>query len=171
MRGIKHVAFMKIFARSWPLLRPTRITPQSCNGPAVVRVGITLTKFSTSHASIRSSLTSRSLRALALVMARACGLILLENGLSSTARNLCLLITFSLAHGPRLRRRRTLATPSKELLVQAQGVNDDKWEQTYKGETGGVLTVQSELGEPIHKIATRAIKLWKVFMANILCNK
>ena len=51
----------------------------------------------------------------------------------------------------------------KELLVQAQGVNDDKWEQTYKGETGGVLTVQSELGEPIHKIATRAIKLWKEF--------
>jgi len=51
----------------------------------------------------------------------------------------------------------------KELLIQAQGVNDDKWEQTYKGETGGVLTVQSELGEPIHKIATRAIKLRKEF--------
>jgi fatty acid synthase subunit alpha len=26
-----------------------------------------------------------------------------------------------------------------------------------------VLTVQSELGEPIHKIATRAVKLWKEF--------
>ena len=48
----------------------------------------------------------------------------------------------------------------KQLLVQAQGVNDNKWEQTYKGETGGILMVQSELGEPIHKIAT---KLWKEF--------
>jgi len=55
----------------------------------------------------------------------------------------------------------------KELLVQAQGVNDDKWEQTYKGETGGVLTVQSEFGEPIHKIATRAIKLWKEFVETV----
>ena len=51
----------------------------------------------------------------------------------------------------------------KQLLIQAPGVDDDKWEQTYKGETGGVLTVQSELGEPIHKIATRAVKLWKEF--------
>lgn len=51
----------------------------------------------------------------------------------------------------------------KQLLVSAQGVNDDKWEQTYKTETGGVLTVQSELGEPIHKIANRAVKLWKEF--------
>ena len=29
--------------------------------------------------------------------------------------------------------------------------------------TGGILTVQSELGEPIHKVATRAVKLWKEF--------
>ena len=52
--------------------------------------------------------------------------------------------------------------PVKQLLVRAPGVDEDKWEQTYKGETGGVLTVQSELGERIHKIATRGIKLWKV---------
>ena len=51
----------------------------------------------------------------------------------------------------------------KQLLVQAPGIDDDKWEQAYKGETGGILTVQSELGKPIHKIATRAVKLWKEF--------
>jgi len=36
-----------------------------------------------------------------------------------------------------------------------------KWEGTYDKETGGILTVKSELGEPIHKVATRGIKLWK----------
>ena len=51
----------------------------------------------------------------------------------------------------------------KQLLVQAPSVNNDKWEQTYKGETGGILTIQSELGEPIHKIVTHAVKLWKEF--------
>lgn len=29
--------------------------------------------------------------------------------------------------------------------------------------TGGILTVRSELGEPIHKVATRGVKLWKEF--------
>ncbi|KAJ7808682.1 hypothetical protein B0H14DRAFT_3761317 [Mycena olivaceomarginata] len=29
--------------------------------------------------------------------------------------------------------------------------------------TGGILTVKSELGEPIHKVATRGVKLWKEF--------
>src|SRR5260370_4568350 len=51
----------------------------------------------------------------------------------------------------------------KELIVKASGVGDDQWEGTYQKETGGILTVQSELGEPIHKIATRAVKLWKEF--------
>lgn len=51
----------------------------------------------------------------------------------------------------------------KDLIVAASGVDDSKWEGTYAGETGGILTVRSELGEPIHKIATRAVKLWKEF--------
>jgi enoyl reductase-like protein len=51
----------------------------------------------------------------------------------------------------------------KELIVAAAGVDDDKWEGTYDKETGGILTVRSELGEPIHKIATRAVKLWREF--------
>lgn len=53
--------------------------------------------------------------------------------------------------------------PIKQLIVDAPGVEDDKWEQTYDKPTGGILTVTSELGEPIHKIANRGIKLWKEF--------
>ena len=51
----------------------------------------------------------------------------------------------------------------KDLIVAAAGVGDSAWEGTYTKPTGGILTVRSELGEPIHKVATRAVKLWKEF--------
>lgn len=51
----------------------------------------------------------------------------------------------------------------KDLIVAAPGVDDAAWEGTYAKPTGGILTVRSELGEPIHKIANRAVKLWKEF--------
>jgi fatty acid synthase subunit alpha len=51
----------------------------------------------------------------------------------------------------------------KDLIVAATGVDDGAWEGTYTKPTGGILTVRSELGEPIHKVATRAVKLWKDF--------
>ena len=51
----------------------------------------------------------------------------------------------------------------KDLIVAAAGVDDIKWEGTYERPTGGILTVKSELGEPIHKVANRAVKLWKEF--------
>jgi fatty acid synthase subunit beta len=51
----------------------------------------------------------------------------------------------------------------KDLIVAASGVDDAAWEGTYTGPTGGILTVRSELGEPIHKVATRGVKLWKEF--------
>ena len=51
----------------------------------------------------------------------------------------------------------------KDLIVAASGVGDAEWEGTYSKPTGGILTVRSELGEPIHKVATRAVKLWKEF--------
>ncbi|KAI9473939.1 MAG: fatty acid synthase [Benjaminiella poitrasii] len=55
-----------------------------------------------------------------------------------------------------------LASPAaKQAMVDAPGVEDGDWEKTYKGPAGGVLTVLSELGEPIHKIATRGVRLWK----------
>ncbi|GJE90516.1 fatty acid synthase [Phanerochaete sordida] len=51
----------------------------------------------------------------------------------------------------------------KDLIVAAKGVDDAQGEGTYSKETGGILTIHSELGEPIHKIATCAVKLWKEF--------
>jgi fatty acid synthase subunit alpha len=51
----------------------------------------------------------------------------------------------------------------KDLIVAASGVEDSQWEGTYAKPTGGILTVRSELGEPIHKVATRGVKLWKEF--------
>ncbi|KZO89710.1 hypothetical protein CALVIDRAFT_603464 [Calocera viscosa TUFC12733] len=50
----------------------------------------------------------------------------------------------------------------KQMIVNAPGMGNAQWEGTYK-ETGGILTVKSELGEPILKIATRPIKLWKEY--------
>jgi len=52
----------------------------------------------------------------------------------------------------------------KDLLVRTPGVkqaDEKKWEQSYDGIAGGVLTVKSELGEPIHKIANRGMMLWR----------
>lgn len=50
----------------------------------------------------------------------------------------------------------------KELIVSTPGVaNEHEWEQSLTGSAGGVVTVQSELGEPIHKIATRGVLFWK----------
>ncbi|OMH81189.1 Fatty acid synthase subunit beta, partial [Zancudomyces culisetae] len=51
----------------------------------------------------------------------------------------------------------------KARIVEATGVENDDWEKTYSGVAGGITTVMSELGEPIHKIATRGVMLWKEF--------
>lgn len=50
---------------------------------------------------------------------------------------------------------------AKQAIVDCAGVADADWEKTYKKPTGGILTVQSEMGEPIHKIATRCVVFWK----------
>lgn len=49
---------------------------------------------------------------------------------------------------------------AKQAIVDAPGLDDEEWEQTYKGPAGGVITVRSEMGEPIHKLATRGVMLW-----------
>ncbi|OLY84576.1 Fatty acid synthase subunit beta, partial [Smittium mucronatum] len=51
----------------------------------------------------------------------------------------------------------------KKMIVNTQGVSDKDWEKTYSGPSGGVISVISELGQPIHMIANRAILLWKEF--------
>ncbi|ORY65186.1 fatty acid synthase beta subunit dehydratase [Pseudomassariella vexata] len=49
---------------------------------------------------------------------------------------------------------------AKQAIVDAQGLDDSQWEKTYKGAAGGVITVRSEMGEPIHKLATRGVLFW-----------
>ncbi|KAI1082890.1 beta subunit of fatty acid synthase [Whalleya microplaca] len=49
---------------------------------------------------------------------------------------------------------------AKQAIVDAEGLSDDQWEKTYKGPAGGVITVRSEMGEPIHKLATRGVRFW-----------
>ncbi|KAH6982520.1 acyl transferase domain-containing protein [Ilyonectria destructans] len=49
---------------------------------------------------------------------------------------------------------------AKEAIVAAPGLDDGEWEQTYKEPAGGVITVRSEMGEPIHKLATRGVRFW-----------
>ncbi|EEP79612.1 predicted protein [Uncinocarpus reesii 1704] len=49
---------------------------------------------------------------------------------------------------------------AKIAITKTPGVPDQQWEGTYKEPTGGILTVRSEMGEPIHKLATRGVKLW-----------
>ncbi|KAJ3021482.1 3-oxoacyl-[acyl-carrier-protein] synthase [Thoreauomyces humboldtii] len=59
--------------------------------------------------------------------------------------------------------KEALTSPEvKQLIVQAPGIQDETlWERTYKAEIGGIITVKSELGEPIHKIANRGVRLWR----------
>ncbi|KAM7218171.1 Acyl transferase domain containing protein [Rhypophila decipiens] len=49
---------------------------------------------------------------------------------------------------------------AKQAIVDAPGVDDSQWEKTYKGPAGGIITVRSEMGEPIHKLATRGVLFW-----------
>lgn len=49
---------------------------------------------------------------------------------------------------------------AKKAIAEAEGVDDSEWEKTYKGPAGGVITVRSEMGEPIHKLATRGVRFW-----------
>lgn len=50
---------------------------------------------------------------------------------------------------------------AKKAIANCAGVPDSQWESTYKKPTGGIITVRSEMGEPIHKLATRGVMFWK----------
>ncbi|GFP58645.1 fatty acid synthase subunit beta [Trichoderma asperellum] len=51
---------------------------------------------------------------------------------------------------------------AKEAIVAAPGIDDERfWDQSYTRPCGGVITVNSEMGQPIHKLATRGVLLWK----------
>ncbi|KAL4892835.1 acyl transferase domain-containing protein [Aspergillus ambiguus] len=48
----------------------------------------------------------------------------------------------------------------KQRIIKTDGLPDDEWEKTYFGPSGGIISVLSEMGEPIHKIATKAVLFW-----------
>lgn len=52
---------------------------------------------------------------------------------------------------------------AKQLIVQAQGVGDNDWHRCVDGPLGDILTVTSEMGQPMHVLATRGMLLWKEF--------
>ncbi|TYZ64727.1 hypothetical protein PybrP1_002858 [[Pythium] brassicae (nom. inval.)] len=52
----------------------------------------------------------------------------------------------------------------KQLLVVTRGVaTESEWEHSYAGIAGGIMTVVSEYGEPVHKVANRGMRLWREF--------
>ena len=51
---------------------------------------------------------------------------------------------------------------AKQLICDAPGIADGaKWTASYDAPTGGIVTVQSQMGQPIHKLATRGVLFWK----------
>jgi len=52
---------------------------------------------------------------------------------------------------------------AKDLIIKAEGVDDAQWHGSFDQPTGGVITVESEMGQPIHVLATRGMVLWKEF--------
>ena len=57
---------------------------------------------------------------------------------------------------------------AKKAIVAAPGLDEEaSWEQSYTAPVGGVITVKSEMGEPIHKLATRGVLLWRELDAKI----
>ncbi len=51
---------------------------------------------------------------------------------------------------------------AKQAIAACQGVEDSMWQQCKD-----IITVKSEMGQPIHKIATRGVKLWADMDKNI----
>ncbi|KAK3901809.1 acyl transferase domain-containing protein [Staphylotrichum tortipilum] len=50
---------------------------------------------------------------------------------------------------------------AKELIIRASGVDNNDWHGSFDKPTGGVITVESEMGQPIHVLATRGMVFWK----------
>ena len=51
---------------------------------------------------------------------------------------------------------------TKKAISETPGVPDEQWQQTCKSPAGagGVITIVSEMGEPMHVLATRGAKFW-----------
>lgn len=60
---------------------------------------------------------------------------------------------------------------AKNLIIEAEGVGDKDWHKSFEEPTGGVITINSEMGQPIHMLATRGVMLWKEFDQRIFSIK
>ncbi|UJO25015.1 Fatty acid synthase beta subunit hexB [Fulvia fulva] len=60
---------------------------------------------------------------------------------------------------------------AKQLIIQTEGVDDNDWHSSFDAPTGGVITITSEHGQPIHMLATRGVMLWKEFDKRIFSIK
>ncbi|KAI6353196.1 hypothetical protein MCOR25_009120 [Pyricularia grisea] len=50
---------------------------------------------------------------------------------------------------------------AKQAIVDCSGLSDHEWEGTYGPQgAGGVVSITSEMGEPMHVVATRGALLW-----------
>lgn len=50
----------------------------------------------------------------------------------------------------------------KRRIVEAPGCKDEEWQASYVRPVGGVVSVVSEYGEPIHVLANRCGRFWKM---------
>ncbi|KAJ2909900.1 fatty acid synthase alpha subunit Lsd1, partial [Coemansia aciculifera] len=57
---------------------------------------------------------------------------------------------------------------AKELIVAAPGLSDSKWQNSYDGPSGGVMTITSEYGELNHVLTTKAMLFVKDLHSTIL---
>lgn len=60
---------------------------------------------------------------------------------------------------------------AKKLIIEAEGVSDKDWHRSFHEPTGGVVTINSEMGQPIHMLATRGVMLWRDFDQRIFSIK
>lgn len=58
----------------------------------------------------------------------------------------------------------------KELITSIPGTSDGDWHKTYNGPAGGIITITSEMGEPIHTVANPAALLWKELDDTVFSN-
>lgn len=61
------------------------------------------------------------------------------------------------------------ALQAKHLISQTPGVDACNWRTSVKKGQGGVISIHSEFGQPIHVLATRGALLWKAFDERIFC--
>ncbi|CAK4034468.1 aflB fas-1 fatty acid synthase beta subunit [Lecanosticta acicola] len=50
---------------------------------------------------------------------------------------------------------------AKVLISHTPDVGDAEWQHSYSKPAGGVVTIVSEMGQPMHVLATRGVMLWK----------